>query len=482
MANTFIVSSDEEFLGTSSKASLSAKLLSDEEFLGESQSSTSDESLQLSPTEEFEDKTIRPKIEQEKQRIREAVQRGIFTSTPTANEEGQVSFEKPPAQNVAESLLLPPYSGLRGAVEGGASMLTELPRLVGQVIGAVGGAAGAIQQGENVFEGARQGAESGGDLVKRNVPSFQPVTPQGVTGKAVLEFLLEEAIKGGEEGLPKLAKYSPLYHMLSSEQKTQYEATLAAIGSGGTAAAPFLLGFGRRPPTVEQATAKLKELQAQKDARPDLESRKAQPPSEPVQYATDAEFLQPKEESTTPYRQDLGEPVRVTPEERTRITGDQPLVRPGEEIQLPAREIPKRTQGILEFESPEYAPSVLKKQEGLGKVEKEPWELSGRPGAEGIDPTTLILRFAPDLVEQIAKTEPYYEQLLGHRKAIGEQAAHIERLNKEKVNNPVSSPEFAKLADQVQKAKDAMDMRTEEMGKLLNTKHLYSFNPAMVLD
>src|SRR3990167_5109203 len=439
MANTFIVSGDELLANANPSSSINKLIISGEELFGESKSSTSDKSLRLSPTERFEDETIRPKIEQEKQRIREAVQRGIFTSTPTANEEGQVSFEKPPAQNVAESLLLPPYSGLRGAVEGGASMLTELPRLVGQGAGAIGGAAGAVRQGENVFEGARQGAESGGDLVKRNVPSFQPVTPQGVTGKAVLEFLLEEAIKGGEEGLPKLAKYSPLYHMLSSEQKTQYEATLAAIGSGGT-------------------------------------------PSAPVQYATDAEFLQPKEESTTPYRQDLGEPVRVTPEERTRITGDQPLVRPGEEIQPPVREIPKRTQGILEFESPEYAPSILKKQEGLGKVEKEPWELSSRPGAEGIDPTTLILRFAPDLVEQIAKTEPYYEQLLGHRKAIGEQAAHIERLNKEKVNNPVSSPEFAKLADQVQKAKDAMDMRTEEMGKLLNTKHLYSFNPAAVLD
>ena len=93
------------------------------------------------------------------------------------------------------------------------------------------------------------------------------------------------------------------------------------------------------------ALSRLRELEAQRQAKPDLDPRKQQPIDQPVQYLDESETLNVRESGDTAFRQDLGEPIQVPPEQRSRIIGED-LVKEGEQINPPEKAIPPARSSV----------------------------------------------------------------------------------------------------------------------------------------
>ena len=509
---------DEQFMGRASSASAASKssFMSDEEFLGASTTPEQEEEVaRYNLPGKFEEKYSRPAIEKSKEEIREALKNGAFNTRLRANEEGQIIEEKSPAQRVAESVLLPPYSGLRGGVEAGASFISELPRAIGMGAGAIGGGlGGAVSPRGSIAEGAVEGATTGAELVKKHVPALPTLTPQGATARGLLEVFIETAEELLKENAPNLNKLNPLYHALPQEYKDQADAIMAGAGAtAGNILAPWMIAKGLTParkPGLQESLDKLNEL---KQNKPDLEPRKAQPPSEPLKYLSDAEFFT-KEAGETPYRQDLGEPItrsrrdlinfedsiNQTQEgiiEVPKTTRDAIMEQSNTPVLRPVAEegivTPKRQPGVVEPVSPDYAPSMIEKtQEGVLRqpIERSPYELSGKPGTEGLNPETSVLRSFNPLEEFYRKfgsdTHPF-DEIKAIRREIGKEVEQLEKYSQEARNLAKRDPaKSAAMEGLVRSSHEKINKLTEQFEPVLQAYELTkgtkgtkleSFNP-----
>ena len=487
---------DEQFLGKSKSAPAAASkatFLSDEEFLGSSASPQQEEEVaRYNLPGKFEEKYSRPAIEKSKEEIREALKHGAFNTRLRANEEGQIIEEKSPAQRVAESVLLPPFSGIRGGIEAGASFISELPRAIGMGSGAVGGGtAGAVSDRGTVAEGAVEGATTGAELGRKYVPAIPTLTPQGATARGLLEVFIETAEELLKENAPNLNKLNPIYHALPQELKDQADALMAGAGAtAGNILAPWMIAKGLTParkPGLQESLDKLKELEKKKEK----EFVGPKVPEGVIPYLSDAEFFT-KETSETPYRQDLGKPIEVPQSTRDAIMeqSNTPVLRPVAEEGIVT---PKRTPGVVEPVSPDYAPSMIEKtQEGVLRrpIEKDPYELSGRPGTEGLNPDTAVLRSFNPLEEfhrRFGSDQHPFDEIKAIRREIGKEVEQLEKYSQEAKNLAKRDPErAAAMEGLVRTSHEKINKLTEQFEPVLQAYELTkgtkgtkleSFNP-----